>query len=154
MEIDHIHFYVENSVKSRDWFVKQMGFEPLESEISPHTHTTVLRSGAVYILLSSPLTSASPVAQFLRLHPPGVVDIAFEVSDLESVMERLVQQGAKVLQPIQTHPLAQGCLKWGKIAAWGTLSHTLVERLGRERGRGGDGEMGRWGDGEMGRWGE
>lgn len=130
MNIDHIHFYVENALASGEWFVKQMGFQAIASGASSHTCTTVVKSGAVHIVLSSPLSSKSPIAQFLRLHPPGVVDIAFAVSDLESVMERLVQKGAKLSQPIQTHYFAQGYLKWGKIAAWGVLSHTIIERLG------------------------
>ncbi len=130
MKINHIHFYVEDARASRDWFVNQMGFQALASGASCHTLTTVVKSGAVYIVLSSPLTSASPVAQFLRLHPPGVADIAFSVSDLEAVMERAVANGAKVLQPVQQQSLAQGSWKWGKIAAWGSLTHTLTEPTG------------------------
>ena len=130
MKIDHIHFYVEDASSSRDWFINHMGFQALASGASRHTRTTVVRSGAVYIVFSSPLTSASPVAQFLRLHPPGVADIAFVVSDLESVVKRAVVNGAKVLQPIQQQQLAQGSWKCAKIAAWGSLTHTLIESLG------------------------
>jgi len=130
MKLDHIHFYVEDATASRDWFVNHMGFQALASGASRDTLTTVVKSGAVYIVLSSPLTSASPVAQFLRLHPPGVADIAFVVSDLEGVMERAIANGAKVLQPVQQQQLAQGRWKWAKIAAWGSLTHTLIERLG------------------------
>ncbi len=130
MKLDHIHFYVEDATASRDWFVNHMGFQALASGASRDTLTTVVKSGAVYIVLSSPLTSASPVAQFLRVHPPGVADIAFVVSDLEGVMERAVANGAKVLQPVQQQQLAQGRWKWAKIAAWGSLTHTLIERLG------------------------
>jgi len=130
MKLDHIHFYVEDATASRDWFVNHMGFQALASGASRDTLTTVVKSGAVYIVLSSPLTSASPVAQFLRVHPPGVADIAFLVSDLEGVMERAVAKGAKVLQPVQQQQLAQGSWKWAKIAAWGSLTHTLIERLG------------------------
>jgi 4-hydroxyphenylpyruvate dioxygenase len=127
MKIDYIHFYVEDAKASLDWFVNYMGFQPLASGESCHTRTTVVKSGAVYIVLSSPLTQASPVAQYLRLHPPGVADIAFVVSDLEGVMERAVTNGAKVLQPVEQYQLSQGAWKWGKIAAWGSLSHTLSD---------------------------
>jgi 4-hydroxyphenylpyruvate dioxygenase len=128
MKLDHIHFYVEDARASHDWFVNYMGFQSLASGASCHTLTTVVKSGGVYIVLSSPLTSASPVAQFLRLHPPGVADIAFAVSDLEGVMERAVANGAKVLQPVQQQQLAKGSRKWGKIAAWGSLSHSLSDQ--------------------------
>lgn len=131
MEIDYIHFYVEDARASRDWFVNYMNFQAWASGESRHTHTTVVKSGSIYIVLSSPLASDSPVAQFLRLHPPGVTDIAFKVSDLEGVMENAVAQGAKVLQPLKQCQVAQGGVKWGKIAAWGSVSHTLSEYAGK-----------------------
>ena len=127
MKIAHIHFYVEDANASRDWFVNHMGFQALASSTSRHTHTTIVKSGIIYIVLSSPLTSESPVAQFLRLHPPGVADVAFVVSDLEGVMKKAVAKGVKVLHSVEQQPIAQGGWKWAKIGAWGSLSHTLIE---------------------------
>jgi 4-hydroxyphenylpyruvate dioxygenase len=124
MNINCIHFYVENANSSRDWFVKQMGFQAIASAISCHTLTHVVKSGAVTIVLSSPLTPASPVAQFLRRHPPGVADVAFEVADLPCVLRKAIANGAKVIQQ------SQGGRKWAKIAAWGGLTHTLIEFSG------------------------
>ena len=129
MKIDHVHFYVEDARKSRDWFVHQLGFQAVAGGVSSfHTCTEVVKSGPVHFVLSSPLTPPSPVAQFLDQHPPGVADIAFCVEDEEAVMTRAIAHGAKVLQPIQQHQQGKGCLKSGKIAAWGSLSHTLIER--------------------------
>lgn len=125
MKIDHIHFYVEDASASRDWFVNHMGFQALVSAKSSDTYTTVVKCGALTIVLSSPLTSKSPVAQFLRIHPPGVADLGFVVSDLEAVMSRAIANGAKVLQPITL-----GNWKWARIAAWGSLSHTFTEGIG------------------------
>lgn len=124
MNINCIHFYVENANESRDWFVKQMGFQAIASGANCHTLTNVVNSGAVTIVLSSPLTSASPVAQFLRRHPPGVADVVFAVSDLPSLLRLAIANGAKVLQQ------SQGGRKWAKIAAWGGLTHTLIEFSG------------------------
>lgn len=128
MQIDHVHFYVENASSSRNWFVRQLGFQPVAAKVSSHTCTEVVKSGPVYFVLSSPLTERGPVAEFLRQHPPGVADIAFLVEDVEAVMSRAITHGAKVLQPIQQHPEDKGCLKWGKIAAWGSLTHTLIQQ--------------------------
>lgn len=130
MKIDYIHFYVKDARASRDWFANHMGFQPLASVTNRHTHTIAVKNGSVYLVLSSPLTWESPVAQFLRLHPPGVADIAFQVSNLESVMERAIAKGAKVLQPVRQQQLPGGGWKSGKIAAWGSVSHTLSEYAG------------------------
>ncbi len=123
MRIDHVHFYVEDAIASRDWFVNQLNFQAVAGGAN-HTCTQVVKNNSVYFVLSSPLTSLSPVADFLRQHPPGVADIAFCVEDVEAVMQKAIAHGAKVLQPIQQ----KSCLKWSKIAAWGSLTHTLIER--------------------------
>jgi len=153
MKIDHVHFYVEDAKAWRDWFVRHLGFQvvadspipstflqkgdciPLEGRNDAHTCTQVVKSGPIYFLLSSALLPSSPVAEFLRQHSPGVADIAFCVENVEQVISLAQVHGAKVLQPVQQHQYGQKYIKWGKIAAWGSLSHTLIER-----GVGGDEE--------------
>ena len=125
IKIDRVHFYVEDARAWRNWFVQKLGFQAVASGSSTsHTCTEVVNSGEVYFILSSPLTPLSPVANFLRQHPPGVADVAFCVEDIEAVMQGAIAWGAQVLQPIQHQ---QG-FKWAKIAAWGSLTHTLIER--------------------------
>lgn len=125
MKIDHVHFYVEDARAWRNWFVHKLGFQAHASvSSSGDTCTEIVKSGAIYFVLSSPLTPTSPVAEFLRQHPPGVADVAFCVEDIAAVMEQAQVYGAKITQPLQHQ---QGC-KWGKIAAWGSLSHTLIQR--------------------------
>jgi 4-hydroxyphenylpyruvate dioxygenase len=133
LQIDHVHFYVEDAQKWRDWFVSYLGFQTVVSQIFPtainqeksfHTHTEAVKNGNVYFLLSSPLLPTSPVTEFLRHHPPGVADVAFAVADLPAVMARVAANGAKILQFIED----AGSCKYAKIVAWGGLTHTLIER--------------------------
>lgn len=126
MEFDHIHFYVENAVESRDWFIDKLGFKAIASQTSQHTYKEIVNRGQVYFALSSPITSASPVANFLNVHPPGVADVAFRVRDIQPVIARAAANGAEILQPIQEN--LQG-LKWAKISGWGDLTHTLIEKI-------------------------
>ncbi|MBD6615534.1 4-hydroxyphenylpyruvate dioxygenase [Komarekiella sp. 'clone 1'] len=129
MKIDHVHFYVEDAKVWRDWFVHHLGFEAVADSISSfHTCTEVVKSGVVCFLLSSPLLPTSPVAEFLRQHPPGVADVAFIVEDVEAAIAIAQAHDAEVIQPIQEHQEGDMSLKWGKIAAWGGLNHTLIER--------------------------
>ncbi|AFY45704.1 4-hydroxyphenylpyruvate dioxygenase [Nostoc sp. PCC 7107] len=125
MEIAHVHFYVENAPVWRDWFVDYLGFTAVNSGISfNHTCTEMVQSGAICFLLSSPLLPTSPVAEFLRQHPPGVADIAFAVTDVADAIAQAATQGATILEPIQEY-LGYKC---GKIAAWGGMTHTLMEK--------------------------
>lgn len=124
MKIDRVHFYVEDARAWRNWFIYKLGFQAVANSSNSHTYTEVIKHGPIYFVLSSPLTPLSPVAQFLHQHPPGVADVTFCVEDVEAVMQQAIAYGVEVLQPIQY----QQDYKWARIAAWGSLSHTLVER--------------------------
>ncbi|BAB72728.1 4-hydroxyphenylpyruvate dioxygenase [Anabaena sp. FACHB-709] len=130
MKIDHVHFYVEDAKVWRDWFLNYLGFTGVSSNIgSLHTCTEVVQSGDVCFLLSSPLLSTSPVAEFLRQHPPGVSDVAFAVEDVEVAIAHAQAHGATILQPIGERQIGNISRQCGKIAAWGGLTHTLIEKL-------------------------
>ncbi|GAX37231.1 4-hydroxyphenylpyruvate dioxygenase [Nodularia sp. NIES-3585] len=131
MKIDHVHFYVEDAKVWRDWFVHHLGFTRVDSSISSvHTCTEVVSNGIVRFLLSSALLPTSPVAAFLREHPPGVADVAFAVEDVEEAIARAQIHGATVIQPIESKQFGDISRKCGKIAAWGGLTHTLIESSG------------------------
>ncbi len=126
MKIDRVHFYVEDAKASRDWFINQLGFQSVASSNNLHACTEVVNSGAVCFVFSSPLTIASNEAKFLSQHPPGVADITFKVDDVEDAIAKASFGGAKVLEEVQIDS-ASGS-KWGKISAWGALTHTLIEK--------------------------
>lgn len=129
MNIDHVHFYVENAGLLRDWFVHTLGFCPHSTGSDGQTHTEVVSSGKIFFVLSSPLSSSSPVAQYLQFHPPGVADLAFQVTDLESKLASALQAGAKLLQPLVSEVRAWGRAQKCQIQGWGNLRHTLLERV-------------------------
>ncbi|MEM6402098.1 MAG: 4-hydroxyphenylpyruvate dioxygenase [Cyanobacteria bacterium P01_D01_bin.116] len=132
MRIAYVHFYVENAKTWCDWFVDYLGFYRLDNDAlscsfhlkgdaASHTSTEVVKSGLVCFVLSSPISSISPVAKYLRQHPPGVVDVAFEVENLSAIIALANAHGAKIIQPTTQYQEA-------KILAWGGLRHTLLEK--------------------------
>jgi 4-hydroxyphenylpyruvate dioxygenase len=130
MEIAHVHFYVENATVWRNWFVNYLGFTAEASGTSSsHTYTEIVQSGAICFFLSSPLLPTSPVAEFLRQHPPGVADIALTVPNVEAAIARAAANKATILEPMQQYP----GYKCGKIAAWGGMTHTLIEKDAAEQ---------------------
>lgn len=151
MEIDHVHFYVEDALATANWLVQHLGFVVLGMGEEPHIRTVVLRQGAVWVVVSSPrgASLAHPVARFLQHFSPGVGDVVLRVSNLDNVIERAIAQGVTFLQPLQVEIQSQGVLRWCQVAGWdggchpGTLDvldfnplpstglrHTLVERQG------------------------
>lgn len=129
MEFDRIYFYVENAEASRDWFVSRLGFRSLASFSNSHTRSEIIGSGNVCFVLSSPLTPASPAASWLKVHPPGIADVGFSVKNIELALARAVFEGVQILEPLSKNQEPGGSFKQAKIAGWGDLSHTLVERI-------------------------
>lgn len=125
MQIHHIHFYVWDAEKWRRWFLA-MGFDWIACGCNSDTQTEVVGSGKIKFVLSSPLSGVSPVAGYLGKHPEGVADVAFEVEDIEGVMEKARSAGAKIPQPLTV----QGNFKWCQITSCACLKHTLIERKG------------------------
>ncbi len=127
MKIDHVHFYVEDAKVWRDWFVNHLGFTAVGSHLSSvHTCTEFVSNGVVDFWLSSALLHTSPVAEFLRKHPPGVADVAFAVEDVACAIAQAQTYGATVIQPIHSRRVAGVWRQCGTIAAWGGLTHTLI----------------------------
>ncbi|MBW4551477.1 MAG: 4-hydroxyphenylpyruvate dioxygenase [Aphanocapsa sp. GSE-SYN-MK-11-07L] len=129
MDIDHIHFYVEDAQRWRDWF-SEIGFAAVGTQITPHTRTEIVHIGDIYFALSSPLSQHSPVAQFLDVQAVGVTDLALRVADLPVILNQAIAAGAKLLQPLQVETTERGELKLAQIQGWGNLRHTLVQRTG------------------------
>ena len=121
MKIAWVHFYVEDAIKTKDWFVNNIGFQPIYSDHNNHTHTEAIAYNSVFFLISSPLDSVNPVASYLNSHPSGVVDIAFQIEDINSIVAKAEGLGIEILQSPQMGR------KQVQIAGWGSLRHTLIE---------------------------
>ena len=139
MRIAYVHFYVEDAQTWCDWFVHHLGFQkldddaltssfPCRGDTTSHTSTKVVKSGLVCFVLSSPISSISPVTKYLRQHPPGVVDIAFEVENLSAIIAAAERLGTKVIQPTVEYQEDKNYIKQAKVVAWGGLTHTLLEK--------------------------
>lgn len=120
MNIDHVHFYVEDAPFWRDWFIQVLGFQPVSSQADRHTQREIVKSEAVFFWLSSALTERSPVAEYLQSHPSGIVDVAFQVKDVATAIARAVDANATIIKSFEQGGSYQ-------IAGWGNLRHTLVE---------------------------
>jgi 4-hydroxyphenylpyruvate dioxygenase len=124
MEIAYIHFYVEDIGRSRNWFIETMGFSFLGQSINTHTITEYLGINSILFLLSAPLRETSPVASYLKKHPPGVADIAFKIKDFDLFSKKLVDLEIEILE---NDLISLENLRTIKIKGWGNLEHTLIE---------------------------
>ena len=151
MNIDHIHFFVEDAPRQREWFVHCLGWAFVGHRQLQDRVMEVLRYRDTLFVLTSPRTSDSPVATYLQTYAPGVVDVAIEVEDIASIMDR--SQESKLSCEPDTDPItwiyeitegertmsstrfADAPSAWICTAGWGRLRHTLIERSPSTRSR-------------------
>lgn len=130
MKIEYVHFYVDNSEQWCRWFVQVMGFHLVATGTDEQTQTYLVQNGNIRFLVSSPHCAESPIAKYLRHHPPGIADVAFGVKALASILERAKSSETNLVQPPTRHTFATGQLTWAQIQCPGGLQHTLIERNG------------------------
>jgi len=142
MQIDHVHFYVEDLGHWQDWFDRCLGFQVVQAALPRDsvTYSATVIAGTIRLQLSQPSSSNCPVADYLAQHPPGVADLAFRVSNIEAILCQATQLKAKIWRSLtwivdQTGPYKTAC-----IQGWGALRHTLIERSPLDT---------TWGDGAM-----
>ncbi len=127
MYIDHIHFYLQDARKWRDWFIEVMGFYWVGSGSDGETQTEVVSNGLpqsnrdyLMFVISSPISPKSKVADFLNHHPAGVGDVAFRVDNLDGL----------ICDSVEELRSERGLLKWGKITSIANIDHSLIQRQG------------------------
>jgi 4-hydroxyphenylpyruvate dioxygenase len=129
MDFHHVHFYVDDAQTWSHWLSQTLAFLPIFTHQTPHNQEVWLQQGHIVFRLSSPINETSPVASYLRQHPPGVVDVAWKVQHIEASVAKALNQGAQLLQPIQTSFLGGQWQRWCQLSGWANLSHTLIEQL-------------------------
>jgi 4-hydroxyphenylpyruvate dioxygenase len=150
MRIDHIHFFVEDAIRQREWFIRYMGWKSVRQVTLPDRDLEILSYRDTYFVLSSPRTDDSPVAQYLCNHTAGVVNVAFAVTDLSAMLDHLegsikfhdscigfANVGNISFPSLQMLPELSEIFDledhspphaWACVHGWGGVSHTIIER--------------------------
>jgi 4-hydroxyphenylpyruvate dioxygenase len=123
MEIDCIHFYVTNATQIQDLLIRQMGLSNLGSNVTADTIEYLVGNSQLSFSISSPLTSTSPVANYLRQHPSGVQGISWRVPDLDAIRTRINRLGVEIVANSTTDDESP----WLKIQGWGNVDHTMIQ---------------------------
>ena len=144
---DNIHWYVGNAKQAASFYVTRYGFERIAyrglETGSRVVVSHVVRNGDVTFILTSPLQSANAkhadlttgqrdqlaeIHAHLEAHGDGVVDVAFEVKDLDAIFNAALARGAKILSLPQTDSDEHGSVRTAKVQTFGDTTHTLIER--------------------------
>ena len=129
---DYVEFYVGNAKQSTHFYKTAFGFQSfaykgLETGATDAV-SYVLKQDKIRLVLTTPLTSKSPINEHIVKHGDGVKVIALWVEDARNAYQETTSRGAKsYLEPtVETDEYGQ-IIKAG-IYTYGETVHMFIER--------------------------
>ncbi|XP_023030347.1 4-hydroxyphenylpyruvate dioxygenase [Leptinotarsa decemlineata] len=130
---DHLTFYVGNAKQAASYYITRLGFEPvaykgLETGSREYVHYAVRQNQIVFVFVSPYNPEEKDLNSHLMKHGDGVKDIAFAVDNLEGIVTKAKERGAKVVQDIWEESDFNGSARFATIQTYGDATHTFVDR--------------------------
>jgi 4-hydroxyphenylpyruvate dioxygenase len=129
---DYVELYVGNAKQSAHYYKTAFGFQSeayagLETGLKDHV-SYVLKQDKIRLVLTTPLTSDSPINEHIKKHGDGVKVIALWVEDATKAFEETTKRGAKpFMEPIREAD-ENGYVVRSGIYTYGETVHIFVER--------------------------
>ena len=129
---DYVELYVGNAKQSVHFYKTAFGFQSLayaglETGLKDRV-SYVLKQDKIRLVLTTPLTSSSPINQHIVKHGDGVKIIALWVDDARSAFEETTKRGAKpFMEPVVEKDEFGEVVRAG-IYTYGETVHMFVER--------------------------
>lgn len=132
IDIDHVEFYVNNAKQAAHYYHTVFGMEPtaylgLETKVRDRA-SYLLQQGNIRMVLTSPLTGDSEIAEHCRIHGDGVKDIAMSVKDVEKAYVECIQRGADPVQEPRIISDDYGEITHAAIKTYGDTIHSFINR--------------------------
>ena len=104
--INHVHIRSADPQASASWYEKHFDAKKLfEREVMPGTVTISMEMGGpVRLNISSHPAGTSDARSVAELHQLGLEHFGFDVSDLQSELERLEAAGIRIVLPLTQVP--------------------------------------------------
>lgn len=133
LSFDHITFWVGNAKQAACHYCVQMGFEPLaykglennSRDVAVHV---VKQNKIVFAFASALEPHNKEMGNHLVTHGDGVKDIAFQVSDVDSIVHYAKSKGAKFVKDVWEESDKFGTVKFACIQTFGDVTHTLIDK--------------------------
>ena len=132
-DVDYVEHYVNNAKQAAHFYQTTFGFElkayaGLETGIRDHV-SYYMEQGNIRFVISAPLNSTSPIADFIYRHGDGVKDIAMHVEDVDRAFAEAVKRGAEVVE--EPHDLTDhnGTIRKAAIKTYGDVIHSFINRV-------------------------
>lgn len=151
-EFDHVTFWVGNAKHSASFFMSHFGFLPfafrgLETGSRDLAYHVVRLNDTIIQFASALEPNNEQFGSFLASHGDAVKDVAFRVTNIESLLANAIDAGAELVSPIEicafgetktgeldtsksltTTESRKWILKRATIKTFGDVTHTFIER--------------------------
>jgi len=98
-KINHIGIAVKSLEESLPFYKDSLGmsFAGIETVEEQKVRVAMLQVGESKIELLEPTSDDSPVAKFIEKNGTGIHHIAYEVSNIEDAIAKLIEEGVKMI---------------------------------------------------------
>ena len=98
-KINHIGIAVKSLDETIPFYRDNLGmaFMGIEEVIEQKVKVAMLQVGESKIELLEPTSEDSPVAKFIEKNGPGIHHVAYEVSDIEAAIAKLMADGVRMI---------------------------------------------------------
>ena len=129
---DYVEFYVGNAKQAAHFYKTAFGFQSLayaglETGMKDRV-SYVLKQDKIRLVLTTALTSDSPIGEHVKKHGDGVKIVALWVEDARSAYEETIKRGAKSYQEPTVSSDEHGEVVTAGIYTYGETVHLFVER--------------------------
>lgn len=129
----HIRFWVGNAKQAAHWYCINFGFESfaykgLETGHREIVSHAVRQNKIIFVFESALLPDNRILGEHLIAHGDGVRDVAFEVDDIDWIVEHAKKQNAKIVEAVHEESDEFGTVRMASIQTYGDTVHTLIER--------------------------
>lgn len=132
IDIDYVELYVNNAKQAAHYYVTSFGFEVvgysgLETGVRTQA-SWLLQQGNIRLVLTSPLTGDSPIAEHIKIHGDGVKDIAMSVKDVHRAYSECLKLGGESAMEPQEFTDENGTIIRAAIKTYGDTIHSFIDR--------------------------
>jgi len=129
---DYVEFYVGNAKQAAHFYKTAFGFQSyayagLETGLTDRV-SYVLKQDKIRLVLTTALTSDSPIGEHVKKHGDGVKIVALWVEDARKAYEETIKRGARSYQEPTVEKDENGETVRAGIYTYGETVHMFVER--------------------------
>jgi 4-hydroxyphenylpyruvate dioxygenase len=131
---DHIEIFTESARQSSYFLSRGFGFIPYAYRGPETGHkdsvSYVLQQGEIFIQLTCPLRSTSPIAEHVKNHGFSAKDVSFRVPNVEACYYEALKRGAVSASAPTKISDANGSVIHAAIKTYGDTIHSFIDRRG------------------------